>query len=178
MDLFSRPTRPESVPRIYCALSASSVWFPHSRGRDGDVKKIRIVLANRPRMARQVVGEMIEGQHDMEVVREASSRFDLLLAVKETNAHAMTMSARDSEDPGLCSHLLSEYPGLTVVTLGVEGRRAFVEQLCPSRREIANPSSANVLAALREAIREPCGWLQQREDRPSGSPGGTTESAR
>lgn len=127
------------------------------------VKKIRIVLANQPRMARQVVREMIDGQHDMEVVREARSRFDLLLAVRETHADAVILGAGNSEIPGLCSHLLAEYPGLTILALGIEGGRAFVEQLCPSRREIVNPSRENVLAALREAISEPCGWTEQPE---------------
>jgi DNA-binding NarL/FixJ family response regulator len=142
------------------------------------MKKIRIVLANRPRMARQVVRDMIERQDDMEVVREAQGRFELLIAVKETHADAVILSMGDSEVPGLCSHLLAEYPGLTILALGIEGGRAFVEQLCPSRREIVNPSSENVLAALREAMGQPCGWIEQRERRQPESPGGITESAR
>jgi len=106
------------------------------------------------------VKSLIEREADMEVVREAEQRFELLLAVKETHADAVILSASDSETLGLCSHLLSEYPNLTILALSVEGRSAFVEQLCPSRREIANPSNESVLAALRQAIREPCGWTE------------------
>ena len=119
--------------------------------------------------------EMIEGQRDMEIVGEARGRFDLLLAVKDAHADAVILSAEDSDVPGLCSHLLGEYPGLTILTLGIKGGHAVVEQLCPSRREIVNPSSENVLAALREAIGQPCGWIEQREKRrdrlPAESPG-------
>ena len=133
------------------------------------VKKIRIILANRPQLARDVVRGIIDRQGDMEVVREAEQRFDLLLAVKETHADAVILSAHDSDVQGLCSHLLAEYPGLTILALSVEGRSAFVEQLCPSRREIADPSNERVLAALRQAIRDPCDWI--READRGASPG-------
>ena len=131
------------------------------------VKKLRLVLANRPQLARDVVKEIIERQGDMEVVREAVQRFDLLLAVRETHADAVILSAGDSDVQGLCSHLLAEYPGLTILALSVEGRSAFVEQLCPSRREISDPSTERVLAALRQAIREPCCWMGEAEHRES-----------
>lgn len=65
------------------------------------MKKIRFLLANRPRMMREMVREIIEGQQDMEVVGEVLAPVDLLVAVRETQAAAVILGVRDSEEPGL-----------------------------------------------------------------------------
>lgn len=105
---------------------------------------------------REVVRDMIERQEDMEVVGEVSDPLDLLMAVRETEADAVIVALMHSEGPGLCSHLLAEYPNLTILALVSTGEAAFVEQLCPRRREIVEPSELNVLSALRYAVRAPC----------------------
>jgi len=120
--------------------------------------KIRIVLAD-PMSIRRDVAEAIARQADMEVVGATVDAFGLLIALREREADAVIL-ATDSEVSGLCSHLLAEYPNLIVIALSTGGGKAFLEQLCPARREITNPSEERVLAALREAIREPCGWME------------------
>lgn len=127
---------------------------------EGAAKQIRIVLAHLPLKAHMFIREMVRRQEDMEIVGETLHPFDLLVAVKEQTADAVILSTRDSEVPGLCSHLLAEYPRLTVLALNLEAGRAFLKQLCPVGREITNPSGERVLAALRDAIREPCGWME------------------
>ncbi len=114
--------------------------------------KIRILLANRPRLIREVVREIIDDQPDMEVVREVLDPLDILLGVMETKADAVILALKGSEESGLCSHLLAEYPNLTILCLAFEGESAFIEQLCPRRREILDPSQAIILSALRQAI--------------------------
>ena len=109
----------------------------------------------------------------MEIVGEALERFELLMMVKETQADAVILSAGASDVPGLCSHLLGEYPSLTIVVLGADGTSTRVEQLCPYRWEIADPSNESALAALRAAIRDPCGWMKGQERHPGlGAPRG------
>lgn len=117
--------------------------------------KIRVLLANRPRMLRELVRKIIEDEPDMEVVGEVLAPVDLLVAVRETKADAVILAMRGSEEPGLCSHLLAEYPDLTILGLACEGQKAFVKQLCPRREEIADPTGAKILGALRSAIRGP-----------------------
>lgn len=116
---------------------------------DGRVKKIRILLANRPRMTRELLKEIMESQPDMEMVGEVLNPVDLLVAVRETEADAVILALQDSEEPGLTSHLLAEYPDLTIVGLASNGNTAFVR---PGRREIADPTGADILTALRHAI--------------------------
>lgn len=117
------------------------------------MKKIRVLLANRPRMMREVVRETIEHQEDMEVVGEVLDPLGLLMAVRETGADAVILALKGPEEPGLCSHLLAEYPNLTIIGLAPDSKTAFIR---PRRQEIDDPSEAKILSALRQAIREPC----------------------
>ncbi|KRT70245.1 MAG: chemotaxis-specific methylesterase, two-component system, chemotaxis family, response regulator CheB [candidate division NC10 bacterium CSP1-5] len=122
------------------------------------MKKIKILLANRPRMLREVVREIIEAQPDMEVVGEVPDPVELLVAVKDTVADAVILDLEDSEEPGLASHLLAGYPNLTIVGLAPNGKTAFVR---PGRREIVDPTGANILSALRQASMSPCSSEEQ-----------------
>lgn len=60
---------------------------------------------------------------------------------------------KGSEEPGLCSHLLAEFPNVTILGLATNGKTAFIR---PRRQEILDPSEANILSALRHAIRGTC----------------------
>jgi DNA-binding NarL/FixJ family response regulator len=124
--------------------------------------KLRIVLANRPQLGRDYMRKLIELRGDMEVVAESSDGFGLLVKVKETRADAVILSATESDVLGLCSHLLAEYPDLTILALGSNGSGTFIEQLCPSRWNIAHASNESALAALHAAICDPCGWIDQQ----------------
>ncbi len=115
--------------------------------------KIRVLLANRPRLMREVIRELINGQQDMEVVDEALDPVEVLVAARETKADAVILATKDSEEPGLCSHLVAEYPNLTILGLAPDGRTALIR---PRRQEIVHPSGANILSTLRHALRAPC----------------------
>jgi DNA-binding NarL/FixJ family response regulator len=120
------------------------------------VSKITILLANLPQMMREVLRSIIAYQVDMEIVGEFPDPVELLLAAKETRADAVIVEMAGTEEPGLCSHLLAECPNITILVLALAGNIAFIEQLCPWRREIADPSEANIVHALRQAVRTPC----------------------
>jgi len=117
---------------------------------------IKVLLANRPQILREVVRDIIERQPDMEVVGEALDPLGVLLAAKETEADVVVIGLQDSEEPGLVSHLLAECPHVTVLGLASQGDTAFIAQMCPWRKEIADPSEVNILSALRHAVQEPC----------------------
>jgi len=124
------------------------------------VKKIKILLANRPRMLREVVRKMIDVQPDMEVAGEVLDPVDLLVAVKDTVADAVILDLEDSEESELTSHLLVEYPNLTIVGVAPNGKTAFVR---PRRQEIVDPTGPKLLEALRQAILAPC--TSEREEK-------------
>jgi 6-phosphogluconolactonase/glucosamine-6-phosphate isomerase/deaminase len=122
--------------------------------------KIKILLAIPSQMIRGLVEE-IRAQSDMEIVGEHLDPLPLLLAAKETKANAAIVASRNSREPGLVSHLLAECPNMIVLGLGDQGHIAFIVQMCPWRKEIIDPSEANILSALRHAIQEPCHEVNQ-----------------
>ncbi len=114
------------------------------------MKKIRILLANRPPMMLEIMREIVQRYEDMEVVGEVLDPIGLLVAVREREADAVILTLKDYEEPGLCSHLVTEYPNLTILGLAADGKTAFLRR---PRREIKVPSVDSIVDALRDAIR-------------------------
>jgi DNA-binding NarL/FixJ family response regulator len=119
--------------------------------------EIRILLAQFPQIMQETMRHAIELQPDMAIVGEYSNPLELLLAAREFEATAVIIAMENSELPGWCSHLFAEFPNITILGLTLTGEMAFVEQLCPRRREILDPTEMNIISALRRAVREPCG---------------------
>ena len=118
--------------------------------RRNALKKIRILLANRPPMLLEILKALVQRQEDMEVVGEILDPIGLLVAVREREADAVILTLKDYEEPGLCSHLVTEYPNLTILSLAADGKTAFLRL---PRREIMTPSMDSIVDALRDAIR-------------------------
>ena len=90
-----------------------------------------------------------------EIVARSSQAFDVLLAVRDARADVAVLVADDDEEPGLVSHLLGEYPDLTVLTFFPEGR-AVIAQRCPTRLCVDHPSPRELLRQMRDAVFNPC----------------------
>lgn len=118
--------------------------------------RIRILLAIRPRIMREVIWQRIEQQEDMEVVGEVLDTNDLLVAVRETRADAVVVTIRGPEELALFNPLLAEYPNLIVLSLESSGKTAFVGKFCSPWQEIVDPSEADIEGALRHGVKVPC----------------------
>ncbi len=88
---------------------------------------------------------------------------DILLWVKSNKpdefayAPTIVLGLGGSEESGLLDHLHATDRNLTILGVAPDMGSAFIEQLCPTRREMLIPSEDNMLRALLNAIREPCG---------------------
>ena len=88
---------------------------------------------------------------------------DILLWVKSNKpdefafAPTLVLGLGGSEESGLLDHLHATDRHLTILGVAPDMRSAFIEQLCPTRRAMLNPSEDNILSALLDAIRAPCG---------------------
>jgi DNA-binding NarL/FixJ family response regulator len=121
------------------------------------MSEIRILLAQLPQIMRETIRHAVDLQSDMAIVGEYPNPLELLLAARELEAAAVIVAIENSEMPGWCSHLFAEFPHITILGLTPTGAMAFIEQLCPRRREILDPTEVNIISALRHAVREPCG---------------------
>jgi chemotaxis response regulator CheB len=82
------------------------------------VEKIRVVVANRPRLMRELVLATIADQPDIEVVGEAENDQEITEMIERTRPDFLIIAREEPEDrPGLCGFLLGRYPGMRILAI-------------------------------------------------------------
>jgi hypothetical protein len=77
---------------------------------------LRVVLALEQEPIRGLLAGLIGDRIDVDVVAQVDDPIDLLLAVKETDAHVVILSWPEGKTPpAICSHLFAEFPGLLIL---------------------------------------------------------------
>ena len=84
---------------------------------------MRAVLRVDPPLLRDVFEHALR-KAGVDVVGSPADSLALLLAIKERRAEVVFLTAPDSEDPsaapGICSHLLNEFPQLKIVMVSTD----------------------------------------------------------
>ena len=83
---------------------------------------VRIVLVDDHAILRQGLRSLLEREHDLQVVGEASSAGEALAVVERTRPSIVLLDmklspASDHDGLGLCAQLIKRYPGLRVLVL-------------------------------------------------------------
>ena len=118
------------------------------------MRKIKVLLAIRPRMLSEVVRHTVARQPDMEVVRELIDPIGLLLAIRATEAEVVITTTGDSDrEPGIGSSLLAAYPRLKIMALSPTGDTAFLYESGAPKQRIDDVGEESMLGAIREFIR-------------------------
>jgi DNA-binding NarL/FixJ family response regulator len=115
---------------------------------------MRILLADVPRMLREIVDEIVAGESDLEVVGEVPASQQLLAAAEQTAAGFVIVGLDDGELPEQCEIFLRTHPHLKVLAVSGDGRQAF---LCSPRQRIepiGELSPSTLLAAIRAGRRD------------------------
>ena len=113
---------------------------------------VNVLLANRPRALRARLAELLQHQSDIEVVGTVLDPIKLLVAVGDTQADVVVVTLPDSgEMPGICSHLLHEYPQLLILALSSARTRACVYRQAITVEQLSDTSDAGILIAVRMA---------------------------
>jgi DNA-binding NarL/FixJ family response regulator len=114
---------------------------------------INILMMNVPDEIRTALKELIQSQGNMKMVGEASDPIHLLLTVNDTQADVVIMGDTPSDRvPGICTHLLAEYPDLLVLTLSTQQQRAFLYQRKITRDELLDASPEGLITKISEAF--------------------------
>lgn len=117
--------------------------------------KIRILLAVSPPMFGEALRQSLALEPDLEVVDEVFDPIDLMLAVRETEAHVVVITVPFSDEtPGVCTHLLSEFPDLTVIGVCPEVHSAVTYRNSIEIEPLAAFSLPDMLSAIRGAPSE------------------------
>lgn len=100
-----------------------------------------------PEMLLQILVLALRSQPDLVLVREARGNLELLQAVGDTVDLVVLGADRVSPCPGICSHLLSEFPHLKILVISNSGDAARSYWLGLRQRKA---SAASIDALLRD----------------------------
>jgi DNA-binding NarL/FixJ family response regulator len=116
------------------------------------VRRVRVLVANRPRLMRELVLEVIADQPDIEVIGEIQNENDLAQAVEAAEPDVLIL-ALDGDDKRVaqCGFLLGRYPQMRILALAPEKNRGFLYwAVVDVRTEALESSEEGILSALRE----------------------------
>jgi chemotaxis response regulator CheB len=112
---------------------------------------IRVVVANRPRLMRELVLETISEQPDIEIVAEIQSEDEIADMVEGTHPDFLIVALDDSDRrPPLCDILLRRYPEMKILALAPERNRSLLVWVSFNIHETqVEASEAGILSTLR-----------------------------
>jgi DNA-binding NarL/FixJ family response regulator len=85
------------------------------------ITPIRVVVANRPRLMRELVLEAIAEQPDIEILAEIQNQSDIARIVDETHPDFLIIALDNSnERPVICDPLLRRFPEMKIIALAPE----------------------------------------------------------
>jgi chemotaxis response regulator CheB len=115
------------------------------------VRKVRVLVANRPRLMRELVLATIAEQPDIEVVGETDYESEVTELVERTRPDVLIIGLEDREErSGLCGFVLGRYPDMKVLAVAAERNSSiFYWAFVDIRSKPVETSEEGILAALR-----------------------------
>ena len=116
------------------------------------MKRVRVLVANRPRLMREMLMATIADQPDIEIVGEVVRDEDLNEAVEQTQPDVLIVALQEPERPlGQCGFLLGMYPRMRILALAPEQNRGiYYWAMIDIRNRPVESSEAGVLSAIRD----------------------------
>ena len=112
---------------------------------------IRVLVANQPRLMRELVLATISEQPDIEVVGEIQQEDELEHAVEETHPDFLIVALERSNNlPDVCKTILRNHPQMRVIAIAADRNSSmfYWASLCIESNQI-EASEAGVLSAIR-----------------------------
>jgi AmiR/NasT family two-component response regulator len=121
------------------------------------VKRVRVLVANRSRLVRDLLLATIADQPDIEVVGEVFEESQLTDAVDELQPDALIVTLDDPENrSALSGFLLGRYPKMRILALAPERNQGLYFWAVTSiRSQRLESSESSVLNALRAQLPMP-----------------------
>jgi len=116
------------------------------------VKRVRVLVANRPRLIRELVMATISDQPDIEIVGEVADEDQLVEAVEQVQPDVLILAMDEPEKRvGQCGFLLGRYPQMKILALAPEQNRGtYYWASIDIRTKPVESSEAGILNAVRE----------------------------
>jgi chemotaxis response regulator CheB len=119
--------------------------------REKAVEKIRVLVANKPRLMRELVLATIADQPDIEIVGETDSEQEVTELVERTRPDFLVLGLEEQEKrPALCGFLLGRYPEMKVLAVAPErNSTVFYWAFLDMRSKRVESSEQGILDVLR-----------------------------
>jgi AmiR/NasT family two-component response regulator len=116
------------------------------------VKRVRVLVANHPRLMRELVMATIADQSDIELVGEVRNESDLTEAVEQAQPDVLIIAMDEPEKRlGQCGFLLGRHPEMRILALAPEQNRGiFYWAVVDIRTKDLESSEVGILNAVRE----------------------------
>jgi DNA-binding NarL/FixJ family response regulator len=116
------------------------------------VKRVRVLIAIRRRLMRELVISTFADQPDVEIVGEIGTEEGLAEAVEQVRPDVLVVTMDEPEKrSGQCGFLLGRYPYMRILALAPEHNRAlFYWAVIDIRTKPLESSEAGILSAVRE----------------------------
>ena len=113
---------------------------------------IRVVVANRPRLMRELILETIIEQPDIEIVAEIQNEDEIVSVVEGTHPNFLIITLDESNQrPQICDTLLRRFPEMRILALAPERNSSiFYWASFDIHSSQVEASEAGVLSALRQ----------------------------
>ena len=125
------------------------------------MKPIRVLVANRPRLMRELVMATISDQPDIEVVGEIQEESEIQAAVDQTQPDFLIVALDDQDQlPGFCQSILQSHSQIKIIAIAPD-RNSTIFYWASLRVQFnqIEASEKGVLNALR-GITQPATRLQ------------------
>lgn len=122
-----------------------------AREQSNGVRKIRVLVANQPRLLRELVLEAVAGEPRIEVVGEVERENEILAAVERTRPHVLIIALGASDErPPICDEVLVRFPEVRVVAIAPDRNSTIYYWASPEIYSARlETSETGVLLALR-----------------------------
>ena len=129
----------------------SGPWILASEANS--MKRVRVLVANRPRLMREMILATITDQPDIEVVGDVERTPNLTELVEQVRPDVLIVALDEERVPaGECGFLLGRYPGMRILALAPEQNRGiYYWAIIDIRTKAVESSEAGILSALRDA---------------------------
>jgi AmiR/NasT family two-component response regulator len=89
-------------------------------------RSIRVLVANSPKLMRELIISTLSDEAGMEIVGEVADESELPQRVKETSPDVVVIALDEpGERPAICDTLLRESPGLRIIAVAFQQSRSI-----------------------------------------------------
>lgn len=116
------------------------------------MKRVRVLVANRPRLMRELVLATISDKPDIEIVGEVADEGNLTEVVEQVQPDVLILAIDEQEKRmSLCGFLLGRYPHMRILALAPEQNLGiFYWAIVDIRTKPLESSESGILNAVRE----------------------------